>query len=590
MNTHYTSEKSVRLLISLLKQHGIRKIVASPGTTNITLIASVMHDSWFEIYSCVDERSAAYMAVGMSEETGEPIVLTCTGATASRNYFPAITEAYYRKLPILAVTATQEECRIGHLYPQVLDRSVQPNDTYIESQHIPFVEDDNKEGIWDATIRINRAILALRHHGGGPVHLNLTTHYSRDYSVMELEQAKIIRRWYLSSPQLELPRINHEKVGIRVGNHKTWTAEQTAALDRFCETYGAVVFCEFGSNYAGKYRVYSSLLSYQKYQKELFANDLLIHIGEVPSYGNDSTGVAKEVWRVSEDGELRDNMHKLSNVFEMREEDFFNIYSELASPDDEKKKIAERRVAEFKDVYNLLHSELTDLPFSNAWLAQQTAHRLPEDIMLHMAILNSQRTWTIFELPAGIRGNCFVNTGGFGIDGCMSSAIGGAVTKPDTLHFLVIGDLAFFYDMNSLGNRHIGNNLRILLVNNGKGTEFRNYNHPGAVFGDESDKYIAAGGHFGNKSHSLVRHYAEDLGFEYHSATNKDEYLAILERFVSPATGDKSMLVEIFTDSADESEAVYMINNILKPVRTVRDKIRDTLPDGIVEVIRKIKN
>lgn len=590
MNTYYTSEKAVRLLISLLKQHGIRKIVASPGTTNITFIASVMHDSWFEIYSCVDERSAAYMAVGICEETGEPVVLTCTGATASRNYFPAITEAYYRKLPILAITSTQEESRIGHLYPQVLDRSVQPNDTYIESQHIQFVKEDDNEGIWDATIRINRALLALHHHGGGPVHLNLTTHYSRDYNVSDLEQATMINRWYLTSSKKDLPKITHIKVGIRVGNHKIWTKEQTAALDKFCEAYGAVVFCEFGSNYAGKYRVYSSLLSYQTCQKELFANDLLIHIGEVASYGNDSTSIAKEVWRVSEDGELRDRMHKLSNVFEMREEDFFNAYSDLAVQNDAGKKLAERRVTEFKDIYNRLHSELTDLPFSNVWLAQQTAHRLPEDSIFHLAILNSQRTWTIFELPAGIRGKCFVNTGGFGIDGCMSSAIGGAIANPGTLHFLVIGDLAFFYDMNVLGNKHVGNNLRILLVNNGKGTEFRNYNHMGAAFGEESDKFIAAGGHFGNKSHSLVKHYAEDLGYEYHSVANKDEYHEILNRFVSTTIGEKSMLVEVFTDSIEESGAVYMINNILKPAQTVRNKIKEALPAGIVSMVRKIKN
>ena len=212
MEMFYSAEKAVRLLISLLKQHNIKKIVASPGATNITFVASVMHDEWFEVYSCVDERSAAYMAVGMAEESGESIVLTCTGATASRNYLPAITEAYYRKLPILAVTATQDENRIGHLIPQVLDRSVQPNDTYIESQHIPFVESSEDE--WEATIRLNRAILALHHHGGGPVHLNFTTHYLRDYSVKELEQAKVIRRWDLTMASQPLPQIPQGRVGI----------------------------------------------------------------------------------------------------------------------------------------------------------------------------------------------------------------------------------------------------------------------------------------------------------------------------------------------------------------------------------------
>ena len=119
----YTVEKGQQILISLLKQHGIRKVIASPGTTNITFVASMMNDPFFEIYSSVDERSAAYLAVGMAEETGEAVVLSCTGATASRNYIPGLTEAYYRKLPILAVTATQNENRIGHMIPQGIDRS-----------------------------------------------------------------------------------------------------------------------------------------------------------------------------------------------------------------------------------------------------------------------------------------------------------------------------------------------------------------------------------------------------------------------------------------------------------------------------------
>ena len=166
-NKFYTIERGQQILVSLLKQHGIRKVIASPGTTNITFVASVMNDPFFEIYSSVDERSAAYMAVGMAEETGEVVVLSCTGATASRNYIPGLTEAYYRKLPILAVTATQNENRVGHLIPQVIDRSQQPKDCCVHSEHIAVPRDVDDE--WDATIRLNRAILALTHRGGGPV-------------------------------------------------------------------------------------------------------------------------------------------------------------------------------------------------------------------------------------------------------------------------------------------------------------------------------------------------------------------------------------------------------------------------------------
>ena len=112
MEQYYTNERNVQILIALLKEHGIKRVVASPGSTNVTFVGSIQQDSWFEIYSSVDERSAAYIACGMAAETKEPVVLSCTGATASRNYFPGLTEAYYRKLPILAVTSTQDESKI----------------------------------------------------------------------------------------------------------------------------------------------------------------------------------------------------------------------------------------------------------------------------------------------------------------------------------------------------------------------------------------------------------------------------------------------------------------------------------------------
>ncbi|MCD8184135.1 MAG: hypothetical protein LUE99_14835 [Bacteroides sp.] len=112
----------------MLKAHGIKRIITSPGGTNMMLNASLMYDGNFEIYSSVDERSAAYIACGMAEEAGEPVVITCTGATASRNYMPGLTEAYYRKLPILVVTGTQDMRRLGNLYDQVIDRTVYAKD------------------------------------------------------------------------------------------------------------------------------------------------------------------------------------------------------------------------------------------------------------------------------------------------------------------------------------------------------------------------------------------------------------------------------------------------------------------------------
>lgn len=582
---YYTVERGQQILVSLLKQHGIRKVIASPGTTNITFVASVMNDPFFEIYSSVDERSAAYMAVGMAEETGEAIVLTCTGATASRNYIPGLTEAYYRKLPVLAVTATQNENRIGHLIPQVIDRSQQPKDCCVHSEHVPVPRDTNDE--WDATIRLNRAVLALTHRGGGPVHINLATNYSRDFSVKELPVARCIRR-YMSGD--ELPVLPKGRIGILVGNHRPWSDSLAEAVDRFCEAYGAVVFCEHASNYTGSYRVYNAILNQQSlYKKDSFRTDVLIHIGEVSGYGNGAGGHAAEVWRVNEDGELRDPYHKLTKVFEMTEEAFFRRYAALAEERTEQQQAGKAWQAQCQAEYRKLQAVIPELPFSNPWIAQQTAHRLPEGCVLHLGILNSLRAWEMFDVPTSVQGSGFVNTGGFGIDGCMSSMIGGAIARPDQLHFLVIGDLAFFYDLNSLGNRHVGNNLRILLINNGKGTEFRNYSHPAAQFGEDADKYMAAAGHYGNKSLQLVRHFAEDLGYEYMQASCKEEYMGHLERFLTPELTEKSILFEVFTNNEDESDALKLMSTLIEDsMMKIKQDLKSMMSQPVKNLLKKV--
>lgn len=547
---YYTNERSQQIVIALLKAHGIRKVVASPGTTNITLIGSMQQDPYFEMYSSVDERSAAYIACGLAAESGEPVVLSCTGATASRNYMPGLTEAYYRKLSVIAITATQGNHKVGHHIAQVIDRRSIPNDIALLSVDVPVSKDADSE--WNCNILVNKALLECRRHGGGPVHINLATTYSRDFSVKELPQARMIRR---VMPADVFPEISKGCIAVFIGAHQKFTDVETQALDTFCATYDAVVFVDHTSGYKGKYRVPVSILaSQEKDYCTLTSMDLLIHIGEVS--GGYIGMRPRAVWRVNPDGELRDSYRQLTCVFEMEESAFFSHYanqSVVARHD-----YLDSCWTALKSTWAKVPAET--LPFSNVWIASQTSQRIPAGSVLFLGILNTLRTWNYFDIPNTVYG--YANTGGFGIDGYISSMIGASLVHPDKLYFCVAGDLAFFYDMNVLGNRHVGRNVRILLVNNGKGTEFRNYMHPGAAFGEEADKFIAAAGHYGNKSHLLVRHYAEDLGYEYLSANTKEEYLQNLERFLTPEITDRPMLFEVFTNNEDESEAIRMMNTL----------------------------
>lgn len=545
----YTDETNVQIVVALMKHHGVRRVIASPGTTNITFVASVQRDPFFTVYSSVDERSAAYMACGMAAETGEPVALSCTGATASRNYLPGLTEAYYRKLPVLAITASQHLGRIGHGIAQVIDRRQPLNDIVRLSIQCPTVY--SAEDRWACETSVNRALLELVHHGGGPVHINLVTTYSNNFEVKELPKVQCIDRIEKGD---NLPSLEGKRIAIFVGAHNLWSEQLTNAVNAFCRAYGAVVICEQTSNYRGPYRVLGALICSQD-QALLKCRDIdvLIHIGEVS--GVDYGFEQGETWRVSFDGEVRDPFRRLRYVFEMSEASFFEVYAARAEGTS-----ATDLAAEWCEADARMRVKIPELPFSNPWLAQQTAHRLPEGSVLHLGILNSLRSWNFFETPDSVHG--YSDTGGFGIDGCVSALIGASLADSNKLYFGVVGDLAMFYDLNSLGNRHVGCNVRLMVVNNGVGTEFKNYNHKAARFGDDADAYMAARGHYGAQSRDLLRHYANDLGFEYYAAEDKEGYLAVLDRFVDSDPHDRPMLLEVFTDSQNESDAIRMLRSL----------------------------
>ena len=575
---YYSSEKNIQIVIALLKANGIKKIVASPGATNFSFVGSLQGDPFFEMYSSVDERSAAYIACGLAAESGEPVVLTCTGSTASRNYLPGLTEAYYRKLPVLAITSHQGKDRLGQLIFQNIDRSTPPRDAVKLSVELPVIKDERDANF--VTMEANKAILELRRNGGGPVHINMFTTYSRDFSVKELPTVRVMKRIQAWD---EMPVLPNGKICVYVGSHVHLTPQQTEAIDCFCATHDAVVICDHTSGYYGKYRLLPTLAQMQK-AKTLFETfDLMVHIGEVSAATFAGSVPVKEIWRVSEDGELRDPFKKLTTVFQMSELSFFKHYG-----DDKGNKHA--AIDHYRAVFSEIYNNIPELPFSNIWTASQLSSRLPKGSLFHISASNSRRCWNMFHLPEGVK--CTSNVGCCGIDGCTSSMIGSSLANPNQLCYLVTGDLAFFYDLNSLGNRHVGNNIRILLINNTIGAEFKLSTHFCYAFEEEADKYMAAAGHYGAKSPILVKHFAEDLGFQYLSATNKEEFLSALESFTTPQITDQPMLLEVFTNHEDENEALRLMTSIVYEPQSIHNKvtsaIRSVVGEKGVNVIKSI--
>mgnify|MGYP000259576824 FL=1 len=583
MEIHYTVNKNALVLISLLKQYGIKKVIASPGTVNVPFVASIQQDDFFEVYSCVDERSAAYMACGLASESGEPVVITCTGATASRNYLPALTEAYYRKLPVIAVTGTDRIENVGHLMPQSIDRSQIQKDVAVCSVFLNQIRTD--EQMWKCVVDANKALINATRRGGAPVHINLEINngyfFKKNmFPVEELPKTKKIS--YYDSLD-DSPVIPNGKVAIFVGSHVPFTEAETNAIDHFCAKYGSVVFCDHTSNYHGKYRILTGLIGQQENAVSKVVPDMLIHIGQISGdYASMGlAGCAKSVWRVAPDGELHDTFKKLDCLFAVEEQKFFEYYSAQKQNGENNSYLAE-----CQEVYKKLYDKIPqELPFSNIWVAKRLYQELPQNSFIQLGILNSLRSWNLFDSKSIVSESC--NTGGFGIDGGVSSFIGASLAKKADYYYCVTGDLAFFYDMNVLGNRHIDNNVRLMVVNNGVGVEFKFYHHQSDFL--DVDKYIGAAGHFGNKSHELLKHYSEDLGFEYLSASNKEEFEKVYSRFVSEKK-DKPILFEVFTNASDDDKALYMINHLQGATlkQAVKQEIKNIVGPSTVKAIKSI--
>lgn len=594
----YTNEKHALILLSLLKQHNIKKIVVSPGSTNIPISTAVQSDDFFDVYSCVDERSAAYIAIGLSQNSSEPVAISCTGATASRNYMSALTEAYYRKLPIISITSFNGNENIGHLVAQNLDRRVMPNDTVRLSVQVPYVYNSTSE--WECNTLINKALIECRKDGGGPVNINIGSLYSNIFDTKHLPKTRLINFANKNNISQFITKVS--SVAIFIGSNKEFSKEETKLIENFCKKYNGVVFCDHTSGYYGEFKILGSLVCSNFGPTDsswnLMIPELMIHIGEV---SGDYAGMrvindSKRVWRVSEDGEIRDLTKKLELVFKGDLKSFFKNVSIEIEPDTESfYNIWKNSDEKFRDEFKNLN-----LPFSNLWIASEIYNRFPEKSILNFAILNSLRTWNFFKLHNSIR--TFCNVGGFGIDGCLSTSIGGALAKKNHMHFLIIGDLAFFYDINAILNRHFPKNLRIILINNGGGIEFKNYSHMASEIKIDANELIAAGGHFNSgtdgkskistpeirSKNSLARAWCDKLDIDYFSAFNKEEF-KLKSKSLFDYSSNKSLIFEIFTNDWEESLALKIASNFKK---TNTDKLiqefKGVLPANYKNYLKKV--
>ena len=550
----YTDDKNAQVVLSLLKQYGIKKIVVSPGTTNVPISRSVQLDPWFEVYSIVDERSAAYFATGLSYSSGEPVAISCTGATASRNYLPGLTEAYYRNLPIIALTSQHHTSDFGNLSPQVTDRTVSQNDIKKLSVHLPVVKD--AEDYERCVLSVNKALIAATTNGNGPVHINLQVVGDYSFTTAEIPVARRIR--YVDSDEIvlraqELAReLNGRKVAIFIGSHRKFSEREKDSLERFSRALGAPVLVDQTSGYRGKQSILVSQIA--DLRRSQNKPDIIIDMGSITGDYTVAWLQGIEAWRISEDGQIHDRFSKQTLLFDGPEHLFFDALAGHVKSDD-KNSFSEQLINE---ISRLITPD--DLPLSNTYVSQGLSRQIPKGSNLHLGILNSLRNMNFFMLDESIDSTS--NVGGFGIDGALSTAVGQSMVDRTSLTYCLVGDLAAFYDMNALGIRHIGSNLRIIMVNNNGGVEFRLNPSLETQWSNDTDEFISAGGHFGS-----IKGWAESMNFHYMKASTKEEFDVLLPRFCSKDIDEFGgpVLFEVFTTIPDEQRGVAAVQDANKP-------------------------
>lgn len=560
---YYTTERNKQIVLYLLKKYGISKVVVSPGATNYALVGSMQHDSFFQMYSCVDERAAAYMAIGMAEKSKEPVILSCTGATASRNYMAALTYAFKYSVPILVITSSLSLASVGNLKAQVTDREHPPVDMVLKSYQFDNIK--NGEDEWKVSVKSNEALTLLLEKKK-PILINVCTTYQGSFNVKELPPAKYIPTYTCESV---FPSLPDNKICIFIGSHKKFTNELTMALDSFCESHDAVVMCDHTSGYNGRFKVNMTLpFCQEQYVSKNREVDLLIHIGEISGDYYTFCGIMpKQVWRVNPDGAYSDFFKKLTAVFKLNEIDFFNHYNS-STLNRAYYDACLKESIEFKKIR-------PEVPFSNIWIANQLHDKLPKGSQIHFGILNTLRSWDFFDLPEGIESKS--NVGGFGIDGCVSTMIGAAMMAPDKLFFCIVGDLAFYYDVNILLNKQLPKNFRLIVVNNGRGIEFRNYCHPAfKSFGKSVDSFVAAAGHYSKCEEGPISDLCRESNIDYYCISSKEGFGNVLQKLTEPQS-DKSLIIEAITTPEDESNALRLYLNCKKRPNKFTRKIKNKL-------------
>ncbi len=566
----YSSIPSAQSVVLYCKEKGIKNIVISPGSRNAPLTIGFTQDSYFKCYSIVDERCAAFFAVGIAQNIGEGVVVVCTSGSALLNYYPAVAEAFYSDIPLVVISADRPSYRIDIGDGQTIRQKS------VFNNHIGY-EANLKQDVSHATQTIKKFGKELLSSNDSieatqkkiqlfnnkeleqaiqfslqekcPVHINVPF----EEPLYETQEELTVFPSFLDrdainrSSSLNLDKFTDiwnkaERKMILVGVNKPNTVEQQF-LDEIAEDKSVIVFTETTSNihHPSFFSSIDSILvpiEKSKNKEELFKAlqpDILLTFGDqivskkIKSFLRNYS--PKQHWHIDVK-KAYDTFFCLTHHFKIQVNNFFNIFFN-------KIKSKDSGYYDYWSFVKLTYEKkreeyLTKIPFSDMLAFSNILKNIPDGYQVQLSNSSTVRYAQLFPLNSSLK--VFCNRGTSGIDGSTSTAIGASIYNKKPV-VLITGDLSFLYDSNALWNNYIKPNFRIILINNSGGGIFRIL--PGQ---EETENYKT----FFETTHNLnVSHICRLYNVDYLLAEDENVLSNHLQEFYNKS--HKARLLEIRT-------------------------------------------
>ncbi|AKQ45231.1 2-succinyl-5-enolpyruvyl-6-hydroxy-3-cyclohexene-1-carboxylate synthase [Rufibacter radiotolerans] len=553
--------QSVIDIAEICARKGVQDVVLSPGSRCAPLTLAFARHPQLRVRTVPDERSAAFIGLGIAQQTGRPVVLVCTSGTAAYNYAPAIAEAFYQNIPLLVLTADRPPEWIDQLDGQTIRQ------THIYGGHVKRsldfpVDTAHADAKWFASRLINEALNEATAFPEGPVHVNVPLRepfypepgeefaYKADVKIIEeLASGFGLPNQQWETLRQELSAFKRVLVVAGQGRKDQALHEEIVA---FCRATGAVLVTDTISNQqkAGDSINFHDVFLGAKHLhgEEALRPDLLITFHKSLISKNLKLFLRKQPgmrhWHVQPAGQVADTFQALTRIVRTTPQAFFQEIGKGEKP----LMVTPAFTQAWHELEHQGKSVLArfqeNSPFSEFMACYQTLRMLPANSVLHLANSMSVRYANLIGV-AEVEGlEVFANRGTSGIDGSTSTAVGAALST-DKLVTLITGDMAFLYDRNALWHNYLPQNLRILVLNNHGGGIFR------MIEGPRSQPELRP--FFETEQMQTAQATAQEMGFNYVRVADAASLETLFPAFFNPATGPQ--LLEVETVSAENFAA-----------------------------------